>query len=92
MLSTYAYPSWFTQYMETYDKKYSAKQMADAFNILLPKYEHIKKNVDGGLHLRLHKDSDKERKISRRLHLMKKKNKRNKHVKKKNDVRIAVRI
>lgn len=73
IISSFAYPTWFEQYIEKFDKTYNEHQMQIAFNILKPKYEHIQKHKNNfGLHLRLHKDSDKERKISRRLHDMKK--------------------
>lgn len=71
VVSSLAYPSWFHKYMKEHDKKYTVEQMQDAFNILKPKYDHIQK-YSGDLHLRLHKNSDKVRKTSRRLHEMKK--------------------
>lgn len=76
IISTFAYPTWFENYMENYDKTYTPKEMEDAFHILKPKYEHIQKHKNTvGLHLRLHHDSDKKKNISRRLHDIKKRSK-----------------
>lgn len=66
-----AFPSWFHDYVKEHKKQYSVEQMDVAFSVLKPKYDYIQKN-NGNLHLRLHKNSDKKRKINRRLHEMKK--------------------
>ena len=57
--------------------------MKEAFNILQPKYHHIQK-TSGDLHLRLHKNSDTNRRSSRRLHEMKSRAKQTIPLKKKN--------
>lgn len=64
------YPTWFKNYIKEHKKKYNEQQMKEAFHILQPKYHHIQK-TSGDLHLRLHKNSDTNRKSSRRLHEMK---------------------
>jgi len=71
VMTTFAYPNWFNNYIVEHKKQYTSEEMERAFNVLKPKYDYIKKNT-GGLHLRLHENSDKNRKISRRLHEMKK--------------------
>ena len=78
----FAYPPWFHKYIEEHDKKYTVEEMIKAYSILKPKYDHIQKNK-GGLHLRLHKNSDTIRKTSRRLHEMKKRSQTTPDVKKK---------
>lgn len=82
VMTTFAYPTWFHKYIKEHDKKYTEKEMQIAFNILKPKYDHIQKNT-GALHLRLHKNSDKNRKTSRRLHEMKKRSQSTPNLKKK---------
>ena len=66
-----AFPSWFHNYVKEHKKQYSVQQMNVAFSVLKPKYEHIQNN-QGSLLLRLHRNSDRKRKINRRLHEMKK--------------------
>lgn len=68
---TFAFPSWFHKYMKEHNKKYRVDEMHKAFKILKPKYDHIQRS-NGDLHLRLHKNSDRERKIGRHLYQMKK--------------------
>lgn len=80
--ATFAYPSWFHHYVEEHDKKYTDEEMQVAFNILKPKYDHIRKNT-GDLHLRLHKNSDQNRKSGRRLHELIKRSKSTPRQKKK---------
>lgn len=65
LVATSAYPTWFLKYMKEHNKKYTPLGRRIAYQVLKPKYEHIKTS-NNGLVLELQSHSDKRKR--RRLH------------------------
>lgn len=55
--SIFAYPMWFKKYIKDHGKEYTPLQKRIAFQVLKPKYEHIKRS-ENDLELVLHQTSD----------------------------------
>lgn len=53
------FPEWFEEYKREYNKTYTDEEAVNAYQIMLPKYNHIKNNTN--LQLKLHEFSDKHR-------------------------------